>query len=466
MKTGFLISFNGILALITVNLLVACQPKSVDSERAPVTKQFGTSDTGGGTGIDNKVYESYIVDITKHPAFLNYVKPLLVNIKDADGKSNSNPETENKFLAYKTWYIAPVDLEKVGKETLGVSFQANETQQIARQTKREIWIDSRIFEKMSLKDQGDLILHEMIMSMYFVKFMTYTELCQIGTMTTKVDGKETTTDCTKVPDIFKNSFKPEESRPLNAEDNENIRYVTGWILQNGTSEINQIELIKLLRTKKFDKRLFNPENYKKNGESSEIKLETTGRAIFDAMKATELSGFLPNICKDLGSEAKQNCRIEVSEGKIDYPPVQLPSIRAKVFIEDKLVYDFEVIMSDKHSIYGVKDEDGTIAYALSMSTQKYPENLKLGDKFTTGFFLFRQEGTKEGTLRLDSVVARTFVLVSTKPVGKFECETRTPKWKSVFDTGMLIQRDGQKIELAEDVYQSSEFSYCSKSMIE
>lgn len=54
--------------------------------------------------------------------------------------ANQSPETEKMWVEIfklRTWYIAPVDLTNVSKDTLGVSFFNNETQQIARQTSSE-----------------------------------------------------------------------------------------------------------------------------------------------------------------------------------------------------------------------------------------------------------------------------------------------------------------------------------------
>ena len=40
----------------------------------------GTSDPGGGNGLDGKVFESYSQDILSHLAYKNYVEPLFVSM--------------------------------------------------------------------------------------------------------------------------------------------------------------------------------------------------------------------------------------------------------------------------------------------------------------------------------------------------------------------------------------------------
>lgn len=458
MRNRFWLLFNALLALAAVNLLIACQPLKDTSSN---TKSFGTSDSGGGTGVNNKVYESYIVDIQKHPAFLNRVLPLFKNLK----RPSDEPATNLAgFITYKTWFIAPIDLEKIGKETLGVSHQKSDTQQIARQTKKEIWIDSRIFEKMSEKDQGDLILHEIVMSAYFIQFMSFRELCegQILTMTEGGEGKKEPYSCDQIPTNFEALYKPQPWRSLTAQDNENIRYMTGWLLINAQAEISEAEFVKTMGYKGFDKRFFNTRSLHTN---EDLSRKVKGRDLLDALKATQITGFMPNLCKDIGSEHQVSCRLEVTEGKFKIKDFEMPSIELKVFMDDRLVHHFQAPMADEMHVSGIRDEDGTISSNFSMTTQI--GKIKIGDKVHYAFLNFRPGDAAGKTLRLDSVVIRPTVLVSFDKNRKEICEFRIPRKVKAYDHGMLIRREDTKMEIPEIAFQSIEnLGYCSADTVD
>lgn len=472
MKTRLLIAFNAILALFAVHLLVACQPNKSET---PATQAFGTSDSGGGTGINNKVYESYIVDIQKHRAFTTYVLPLISNIKSDPRKSEGKdtfPAFFKSFTLYKTWYIAPIDLEKIGKETLGVSHQKSDTQQIARQTKKEIWIDSRIFEKMTEKDQGDLILHEIIMSAYFTQFMNLKELCLAQILTLPKEGSTTEFySCDGFPEKYNDYFKNVPWRPLNAEDNENIRYVTGWLLINAQQPVSESEVMKVFSLKGFDRRAFNTRSQEPN---EDLSRKMRGRDIMNALKGTELSGFMPDICKDIGSDHKENCRLEASEGKIKHQNIDLPTIVLNLYKDDKLLHRFESLMADEQYVSGIRDEDGTVVTTFTMVSLSQGlegvignRKVKVGDRSTYAFLNFRPGNGRDNSLRLDSVIIRPTLLVSIDKTRKEICEFRIPRRLKPYDSGIFIQRQDTKMEIAETAMQSIEnLGYCSAEMVD
>lgn len=466
MKIRFLVTFNAILALIAVNLLVACQPKSESS--APGTKQFGTSDTGGGTGIDNKVYESYIVDISKHPAFINFVLPLFQNLKNRnDGDQPLNALAMNP----KTWYIAPVDLEKVGKETLGVSFHNSDTQQIARQTKKEIWIDSRIFEKMSLKDQGDLIVHEIIMAAYFMKFMPFKEICVSFGVTQKQNGQqEKSLDCENLPPFIDENYKSETTRPLNAEDNENIRYATGWFLENTKNPIDEIEFIKMLRLKGFDKRFFNPANYKEQMNVPPLIL--SGKEVMAILKATEVAGYLPDRCREIQGSLEGSCKLDFTEGTIDVNSngtvFKMPAIVMKIYFNGELIQTFHSAIADNMNLSGNRDQNGATSYLLTLGDfQNVNSKRKVGQRFSTAFAILRPISAENGNLQLDKIITKTNVLTKIDLTTKEICEFRVPKRTKAFEVGLIVQRENAKKEVVDSAIEHmGNFGYCTKEMIE
>ena len=236
MKKRFQIALLTVLGFACGNFLASCAPNGDSGSptaplgQTPPTTANGTSDSGGGTGIDGKVFESYIVDPTQLPAYKQYLDSLLKNIKS----ETSDGSRYDAIFKIKTWYIAPVELDKISKDVLGISFLKSDTQQIARQTTKEVWIDKSIFEKMNPKEQSELLLHELVMNMYFFKFMTISEVCKMSIMTA---GEKNSEGCLRNGVILDKAIPPEKTHPLTDQDNENIRFVTGWLLQNTTKPI-------------------------------------------------------------------------------------------------------------------------------------------------------------------------------------------------------------------------------------
>ena len=211
------------LAMIGVNLLVSCAqkgngPSSTGANGSPIvtpqggspgpgTKANGTSDSGGGTGMNGKVFESYIVDPTQLPAYKQHLEVLLANIKS---EKPDEPADYDKIFKIKTWYVAPIELDKISKDVLGVSFIKSDTQQIARQTSKEVWIDKRAYDAMNSQDQAKLLLHELVMNIYFFKFMTMTEMCRVSVM---VMGEKNDDGCVQSTDRLDKAMPPENYTP-------------------------------------------------------------------------------------------------------------------------------------------------------------------------------------------------------------------------------------------------------------
>ena len=185
MKTRPCLLFIAFFAFISVYSLVSCAQKKSQTPgnpelELPDLSTEGTADTGGGTGFLHKVFESYIVDPTKLSAYKIYLKPLLDNITNAETNESARLDV---FFGMKTWYVAPVRLNKISKSALGITFIRTKTQQIAIQSRRSIWVDADIFnKKMSPKAQADVLAHELIMTMYLIKFMSFKEMCRLQVM--------------------------------------------------------------------------------------------------------------------------------------------------------------------------------------------------------------------------------------------------------------------------------------------
>lgn len=236
------------LSLLTIGTLLGSggcskSASAPQSQPHPVAED-GTSHGGGGTGIDLKVFEAYIKDPTTLPAYQKYVLP---RIRRVFGNDDASFKTAEALLKSKTWIIAPIELNPVSKESLGVIFTESGLQQLGLQYLNEIWINSNLFydPKSTIESQGQLILHEFVMLLYFLRFESYSEICRRYyrgmSMTASADSCLTSMD----PYIPK-----EKLRPLNEDDNQKIRRVTGLLQQSGVSASHE-QLLNIFRSNGF-----------------------------------------------------------------------------------------------------------------------------------------------------------------------------------------------------------------------
>ncbi len=142
---------------------------------------------GCSSGSSNDPNAKYAVDPSSLSAYKKYLEPIASNIalreSAANGNSNNGYFTAlrwQNFLKYKTWYVGPVDLPKISKDVLGTSFSSDQTQQLAFQTATTIWIQQDLFSQMTERDQANLLIHEFVMGVYFLKYKSFTEFCRIA----------------------------------------------------------------------------------------------------------------------------------------------------------------------------------------------------------------------------------------------------------------------------------------------
>ncbi|MCB0411296.1 MAG: hypothetical protein KDD22_02150, partial [Bdellovibrionales bacterium] len=298
----------------------------------------GTSDSGGGTGVDGKVFESYAINPLELDAYKTHLKPLFDNLQYPD-KESSEPGLHAIFMM-KTWYVAPVELNRIQKDILGISFVQSETQQIARQTSDEIWIDKKIFDQMNSKDQADLLLHEYMMNLYMMKFMTWEEICNKSAKFIKPDDENNGCQTSTNKKFLEKFLKPEEHRQLNDQDNQNIRSATAWFWKNAIKPLKTKDFYKLLFASGFDKRFFNPVNA---FPEENLPVEISKQTFLSALEAGKYTGKGPGFCKGLNTNLQSTCNFSVTEELSDDPSVSWKNLRVKLEVDGKSVIDFTTI---------------------------------------------------------------------------------------------------------------------------
>jgi hypothetical protein len=312
---------------------------------APGQDVNGTTDGAGGNGIDGKAYESYIVDPQDLSTYKNKLEAKITAIdkkwKDTTPPSDHDEVTYLPFFQsmwkLKKWYIAPVTLASLDKKTIGVEFTREKTQQLAIQTDTEVWIDSRLFEKMSEDDKAKLMLHEYLMSLYLLKFQSYFDICQFAATIdpTSVKGCD---DRATVDSIL----PPEEKKDLVDSDYTNIRAMTSLIYNQGSS-ISAAQLSSSFLYQKFDRRAFSLSTGDK-----ETEVKVTNEEVVSALKAAVYSRSLNGLCKTVRSKEKRPCVLDIQD--IAATPETYGNQTYLLSLKDPSSH--EVIRSAKVSLYG------------------------------------------------------------------------------------------------------------------
>jgi hypothetical protein len=170
-----------LIALSIVTILVACAPEGHRSPNGqgpalPAARSQGTGDGGGGNMCQGRPIESYAIKVEALEAYKVHVAPYIENLK-ADGGD------VYRFISYaiqkKNWYILPCEMEKISDGKIG---SAVKTDQGARQTFREVYLNQQEFEKApqssgGIKNQADLIWHEIFMGLRLLKYDSYYNQC-------------------------------------------------------------------------------------------------------------------------------------------------------------------------------------------------------------------------------------------------------------------------------------------------
>jgi hypothetical protein len=274
----------------------------------------GTTDGNGGNGVNGKIYESYIVDPQNLPAYKNILETKIANMEkiwaDASVKlyPTSKPDaTFNLIWKMKKWYIAPVSLQSLNKKTIGVEFTNENTEQLALQTDSEIWIDSRLFEKMSPEDQARLLLHEYVMTMYLFKFQKLNDLCITARTVSSQPEEYHCSDRANAEELF--PFEPK--RDLDKADYTHIRSLTSSLM-NTQQFTSQKVLANLFLSQGFDKRTF------RIYEGSETPMELTAEEMMSALKKAIYSQKFNGDCQGVQSGTVRSCALTLKESVGEY----------------------------------------------------------------------------------------------------------------------------------------------------
>ncbi len=438
------------VATILVTNLVACQkpdrssssPATTSSGTNPLsgsggtstppqvggntTTAEGTSHSGGGNGVNNKILERYIFSPKKHEVF-QHLQPLRDRwIKDLQGTSQSF------WMIYplelKTWYLAPVEHKPISNEFLGVTFFRNTTQQLAIQTinGREIWIDQQFVEKMNSEEFAELILHEWVMALYNLRFKKFSEIQnEIQSIQTGIASNVDRDEQSKNLKIFDDLIPPEPLRLLNDKDYEKIRYVTHYLFENRQT-ISGTEAVQLLLNNDFDPRFFNSKLFKDPPSSKPTEqISFKQGQLFQILQTASLSHRLTDSCYFYHFQKSIPCQTRLSsQDSQSQTSTATSRLRIELSLEGKgAVLEVPFLSGELTPIplesFSIKERE---KYFLSMLLTPTPAATKIGDPVTQTLFVLRQVTHPDQSISYEvkTMVIQQGVLTSIEEVKKSE----------------------------------------------
>lgn len=439
MKATKTLSRLGLLwAAALATVFVACQPIGQRGASQP-PRQEGTTDGGGGTGFDGKVYESYIVDISKHPAYLKYLSPVFDKLTGQTPTDNQIMiSTWNEMWRMKTWYIAPLKLKKsFSKEVLGYSSSKDDYEIYAVNREREIVIDKGYFDKMNEREQADIIQHEIVMSVYFLKFKKMSDLCVVLKNAFKNDS-----NCEETKQIDE-LFPAVPARALTEKDNVNIRTMTGVLLNPGGRTPK--EIVAKFVENEFDERLFQMDWSERLGSSSEaeeLKIGELEKIIVSAKVLNQL----PNHCTFITSVKGGPCKLEFLQNLTSPLRGQdLPAFGFRISYNGDVIYNERGYSQGSH--FATKTFDPISKRFLYMIplTPVYIDNPKVGDAYRM-MILFASKDDRgfrfEGVAVLPSVITSVTIKDPSAALKEYVCTADAPTPTKLSEDRLVVRRSG------------------------
>lgn len=286
-------AFIAFMALGLLHILSACQMSGQDSAPAAQNRAVveGPSDGGGGDTCNGKMIESFRVDITALDEYKEFVQPILSKLIP-EGDKATTPFMFSPSL--KNWYIIECKLQDIPQSRKGLFLESYQT---AIHTNREVYIDSVSYAAMPKEEKGKLLLHEMVMGYYLMKYLTMTEICKV---TGSCSPQVTDVDKWKI-------FRPLPYQPLNSEDHQKIRAVTAWLWKQGDS-LTLRNFTTMLERNDFDKRF---SLTAQNGES-EIR-NVDPKILVRMLKKYQWTNSFPKFC-DFDPEtnvSRSTCQVKI-----------------------------------------------------------------------------------------------------------------------------------------------------------
>jgi hypothetical protein len=222
MKTGNLI------LLCLLGLLASACVKTETVER-PVAKNGGTDPQGGGwTGGGNgtefcQPLESCRYYPENSEEYPKYIAPVIALV---ESKAPGMAVEMRRLFTDKGWYLGPEHAEVLPSGKIGVTFRTD--RQLALQSKHEVWIARDSFLRLTQMEKVHLIVHEMLMALRVAVLL------------------EERSD-------FWEHLPNRKAKDLSAEDYQQIRLLTGNLVEGRLRDLPPEEFVAWLARNGFKK---------------------------------------------------------------------------------------------------------------------------------------------------------------------------------------------------------------------
>ena len=131
----------------------------------PTKSNEGGFDTGGGNGVANRAFESYVFkNLTYTEEYKLKIEPILKKLELK--LPYLSEELLKVFTKSRTWYLVPSELKPLENDLIHVPVK-DKSQQLALHTPYSIWINSALYngENTDIESRADLLLHEAVMAL-------------------------------------------------------------------------------------------------------------------------------------------------------------------------------------------------------------------------------------------------------------------------------------------------------------
>jgi N-acetylglutamate synthase-like GNAT family acetyltransferase len=246
-----------------------------------------------------------------------------------------------KFMENQTaeiaglYFVPEVTGQGFGKKLAQIMFDECKKQNTGTiyltgtKTATSIWIDQKKWDGMKEeKDRAMLLLHEITMQIYLMKFENFQSFCKFSQ-----------TEC-PLPELWNEtkSFAPTKRHALAARDYDNIRAVTFWIATNGKTASKE-KFHAVFAANDFDARLFGTkalENSKRLQAEQTLSYDFT--TVKSALSRSQILNKMPDKCYALNSKVEFDCTVTTTPVESKYGQAASIKISAPNFSRETIIY--------------------------------------------------------------------------------------------------------------------------------
>ena len=190
-------------ALATTFILILSGCQKYGQQPARVTKASPTVDPNSKASDGyTPEQKTYFTDIQKLKAYATHLAPIFQNLGPAWTAS----------VQMKKWLFVPQDINADDTRNMAVHFVDGADKALAVQTTQDIRVQRVLFGAVSVEEQADILLTEVLTSAYLLKNLNDTDLCAL------VQSYQKGVACSFVKPVKTDASEIEESEPISNDE--------------------------------------------------------------------------------------------------------------------------------------------------------------------------------------------------------------------------------------------------------